>query len=124
MLNQEELLLRFAFAAQHEALTLLADEAEERGDQERAVGYRWLAQNKKWPGCRRRFGDEHWWYWGIPDGSRLGWEDAHEVSQKRLGGVKIDASASQDFTSFVQVLRFGALAIGRALRKDAGGSSG
>src|SRR5262245_31355102 len=48
-MTTERCLLANLEDCQWQALRMLADAAEERGDAERAVGYRWLAEKHRWP---------------------------------------------------------------------------
>lgn len=84
-LVNEKALLANASNCQADALNLLADEAEDRGNEELALGYRWLALNEKWPMSRRlRKGEDGfgsgYWYW-----TRQGHEffaDSYELPEK------------------------------------------
>jgi hypothetical protein len=56
--TKEDILLQQLEDCRWQALRELADEAEERGEADLAAGYRWLAENKKWPGQTTSY----YWY--------------------------------------------------------------
>lgn len=60
MTNRESLLASIDTFA-YLTLSALADDAEESGDSVRAMGYRWLAEKRKWP-ILHADGDYYAWY--------------------------------------------------------------
>lgn len=79
-MNLRERLLDQLRECRWQAMRELADEAEERGDEVMALGWRWLANNKKWPYVQidEDAEDDVWigiyaWYDqdGIPDENSL-----------------------------------------------------
>jgi hypothetical protein len=77
-MSDEDTLLAGLEECRWQHLRLLADEAEERGDVVMALGWRWLAEHRKWPGglvYQVGASATTRWCWYDPDGRRNDCED-------------------------------------------------
>src|SRR5262245_7627860 len=59
MTTREKLLLELTACRWH-AMKLLADESEERGETDLAAGWRWMADNERWPETARSLRQRTW----------------------------------------------------------------
>lgn len=122
-----EKLLRAAATCQRDALLVLADCCEEEGRAEAAAGYRWMAENNKWPGLRSAFHtpDPAAGYgWFFPEDGEyvVDDDDLHPDVEDFLGGDRAEGEHGGDngyrlFLTREEALEAGAKGVGAWLAR-------